>query len=71
MLKRQRETGANGIYGLVAEVIEAPEPYEKALTAVLGQARPSTLKTAWMPIPLASQCQLPARLLSCHSQRHA
>ena len=36
MLKRQRETGANGIYGLVAEVIEAPEPYEKALTAVLG-----------------------------------
>ena len=36
MLKRQRETGANGIYGLVAEVIEAPEPYERALTAVLG-----------------------------------
>ena len=36
MLKRQRESGANGIYGLVAEVIEAPEPYEKALTAVLG-----------------------------------
>jgi chromosome segregation protein len=36
MLKRQRETGPNGIYGLVAEVIEAPEPYEKALTAVLG-----------------------------------
>jgi chromosome segregation protein len=36
MLKRQRETGTNGIYGLVAEVIEAPEPYEKALTAVLG-----------------------------------
>ena len=26
----------NGIYGLVAEVIDAPEPYEKALTAVLG-----------------------------------
>jgi chromosome segregation protein len=37
MLKRQRETGLNGIYGLVAEVIEAPEPYEKALTAVLGE----------------------------------
>jgi chromosome segregation protein len=36
MLKRQRETQPNGIYGLVAEVIEAPEPYEKALTAVLG-----------------------------------
>src|SRR4029450_813503 len=36
MLKRQRDTGPNGIYGLVAEVIEAPEPYEKALTAVLG-----------------------------------
>src|SRR5215475_1114700 len=36
MLKRQRESRANGIYGLVAEVIEAPEPYEKALTAVLG-----------------------------------
>src|SRR6266481_664481 len=36
MLKRQREAVPNGIYGLVAEVIEAPEPYEKALTAVLG-----------------------------------
>jgi chromosome segregation protein len=36
MLKRQREVAPNGIYGLVAEVIEAPEPYEKALTAVLG-----------------------------------
>jgi len=36
MLKRQREIEPNGIYGLVAEVIEAPEPYEKALTAVLG-----------------------------------
>lgn len=36
MLKMQQETAANGIYGLVAEVIEAPEPYEKALTAVLG-----------------------------------
>jgi chromosome segregation protein len=36
MLKRQRESGPNGIYGLVAEVVEAPEPYEKALTAVLG-----------------------------------
>jgi chromosome segregation protein len=37
MLKRQQETAPNGIYGLVAEVIEAPEPYEKALTAVLGE----------------------------------
>ncbi len=36
MLKRQQEAAPNGIYGLVAEVIEAPEPYEKALTAVLG-----------------------------------
>src|SRR5262245_3198081 len=36
MLKKQREPAPNGIYGLVAEVIEAPENYEKALTAVLG-----------------------------------
>jgi chromosome segregation protein len=36
MLKRQQEAAPNGIHGLVAEVIEAPEPYEKALTAVLG-----------------------------------
>ncbi len=36
MLKRQRESAFDGIYGLVAEVIEAPEAYEKALTAVLG-----------------------------------
>ncbi len=36
MRKKQQETSANGIYGLVAEVIEAPETYEKALTAVLG-----------------------------------
>lgn len=36
MLKRQQEAAPNGIYGLVAEVIEAPEPFEKALTAVLG-----------------------------------
>jgi chromosome segregation protein len=36
MLKRQQEESPNGVYGLVAEVIEAPEPYEKALTAVLG-----------------------------------
>src|SRR5438093_13096281 len=35
MLKRQQEPSPNGIYGLVAEVIEAPESYEKALTAVL------------------------------------
>ena len=36
MLKKQHESAAAGIYGLVAEVIEAPESYEKALTAVLG-----------------------------------
>jgi len=36
MLKKQQATSPNGIYGLVAEVIEAPETYEKALTAVLG-----------------------------------
>jgi chromosome segregation protein len=36
MLKKQREATPNGIHGLVAEVIEAPESYEKALTAVLG-----------------------------------
>ena len=35
MLKKQQEA-PNGIYGLVAEVVEAPEAYEKALTAVLG-----------------------------------
>jgi chromosome segregation protein len=36
MLKKQQEAVPSGIHGLVAEVIEAPEPYEKALTAVLG-----------------------------------
>ncbi|MBM2803546.1 MAG: chromosome segregation protein [Deltaproteobacteria bacterium] len=36
MLKKQQDATPNGIYGLVAEVIEAPETYEKALTAVLG-----------------------------------
>jgi chromosome segregation protein len=36
MLKRQQQSEPNGIYGLVAEVIDAPEPYEKVLTAVLG-----------------------------------
>ena len=36
MLKKQQAASPNGIYGLVAEVIEAPEHYEKALTAVLG-----------------------------------
>jgi len=36
MLKKQEATAPNGVYGLVAEVIEAPETYEKALTAVLG-----------------------------------
>ena len=37
MLKKQQESSPNGIYGLVAEVIEAPQAYEKALTAVLGE----------------------------------
>src|SRR5688572_5001222 len=36
MLKRQEEAAAEGVYGLVTEVIEAPVIYEKALTAVLG-----------------------------------
>ena len=36
MLKRQREAAFDGIQGLVADVIEAPEDCEKALTAVLG-----------------------------------
>jgi chromosome segregation protein len=36
MLKKSREQAAEGIYGLVADVLEAPESYEKALTAVLG-----------------------------------
>ena len=33
MLKRRNESAFDGVYGLVAEVIEAPEEYEKALTA--------------------------------------
>ena len=37
MLKKQQAATPNGIYGLVAEVIEAPQSYEKALTAVLGE----------------------------------
>ncbi|MFQ5851904.1 MAG: chromosome segregation protein SMC [Candidatus Binatia bacterium] len=36
MFKRQKEAVFGGIYGLVGDVIEAPEPFEKALTAVLG-----------------------------------
>ena len=36
MLKKQQEAAPNGIYGLVADIIEAPQAYEKALTAVLG-----------------------------------
>jgi chromosome segregation protein len=36
MRKKQQQATTNGIYGLVAEVIEAPEVYERALTAVLG-----------------------------------
>ena len=42
MLKKQQEATPNGIHGLVAEVIEAPEHYEKALTAVLG--RPASVR---------------------------
>jgi chromosome segregation protein len=37
MRKKQQQSSLNGVYGLVAEVIEAPEVYEKALTAVLGE----------------------------------
>ncbi len=37
MLKRQKESGFNGVYGLVGDVIDAPETFEKALTAVLGE----------------------------------
>lgn len=36
MFKRQNEAVFGGIHGLVADMIEAPEPFEKALTAVLG-----------------------------------
>src|SRR3990172_9623669 len=36
MLKRQREAAFDGVDGLGAEVVKAPESYEKALTAVLG-----------------------------------
>jgi chromosome segregation protein len=36
MRKKQQAASPNGVYGLVGEVIEAPEVYEKALTAVLG-----------------------------------
>ena len=36
MLKRQTDAAADGVHGLVTEVIEAPVLYEKALTAVLG-----------------------------------
>jgi chromosome segregation protein len=36
MLKWREEAAADGIYGLVADVIEAPVTFEKALTAVLG-----------------------------------
>jgi chromosome segregation protein len=36
MLKKEQATSPNGVCGLVAEVIEAPETYEKALAAVLG-----------------------------------
>ena len=36
MLRRQQEARFQGIYGLVGEVVEAPQAFEKALTAVLG-----------------------------------
>ncbi len=36
MFRQQKEAGFEGIHGLVADVIEAPETVEKALTAVLG-----------------------------------
>lgn len=36
MFKRQKEAVFGGVHGLVADMIEAPEPFEKALTAVLG-----------------------------------
>jgi chromosome segregation protein len=36
MRTKQQQSSPNGVYGLVAEVIEAPDLYEKALTAVLG-----------------------------------
>lgn len=36
MLRRKQEPAFEGVHGLVADVIEAPEPYERALTAVLG-----------------------------------
>lgn len=36
MLRRKREATFEGVLGLVAEVVEAPQPLEKALTAVLG-----------------------------------
>ncbi len=36
MFKQQREKGFEGVQGLVADIIEAPENFEKALTAVLG-----------------------------------
>jgi chromosome segregation protein len=36
MRKKEQAASPNGVYGLVAEVIDAPEVYEKALTAVLG-----------------------------------
>ena len=37
MRKRQSESAFDGVYGLVADVIDAPETFEKALTAVLGE----------------------------------
>lgn len=37
MLKHESNGHSDGIYGLVADVIDAPERYEKALTAVLGE----------------------------------
>ena len=36
MFKWQKEALFGGVHGLVADMIEAPEPFEKALAAVLG-----------------------------------
>ncbi len=37
MFRRQRNEAFGGVHGLVADIIEAPEPFERALTAVLGE----------------------------------
>lgn len=37
MFRRQSKEAFDGIHGVVADIIDVPEPYEKALTAVLGE----------------------------------